>query len=110
MQLGALKVHIYHGNGRKVTCDSLSQFDIVLTTYETAAADVSMSGVLSRISWFRIVLDEGTKSQHSAYQILIIFCSSSNQKPIHKKLPRACKAVCRTAMVLNRNASTKQIE
>ncbi|KAH8587441.1 SNF2 family N-terminal domain-containing protein [Bisporella sp. PMI_857] len=55
---GALKVHIYHGNGRRITRNMLSQFDIVLTTYETAASDASASGTLSRISWLRIVLDE----------------------------------------------------
>ncbi|PMD59403.1 uncharacterized protein K444DRAFT_411279 [Hyaloscypha bicolor E] len=58
MQIGALKVHIYHGNGRRITRERLSQFDIVLTTYETAASDAPTSGILSRISWLRIVLDE----------------------------------------------------
>jgi SNF2 family DNA or RNA helicase len=66
MQIGALKVHIYHGNGRRITRERLSQFDIVLTTYETAASDAPTSGILSRISWLRIVLDEGTKVKHSS--------------------------------------------
>ncbi|KUJ21499.1 uncharacterized protein LY89DRAFT_436506 [Mollisia scopiformis] len=55
---GALQVHIYHGNGRRISRDKLRIFDIVLTTYKTAASDASTNGMLSRISWFRIVLDE----------------------------------------------------
>ncbi|KAL2066160.1 hypothetical protein VTL71DRAFT_2231 [Oculimacula yallundae] len=55
---GALKVHIYHGNGRKMSRDSLLDFDIILTTYETAASDITKTGLLAGISWIRIVLDE----------------------------------------------------
>ncbi|RDW82398.1 hypothetical protein BP6252_03510 [Coleophoma cylindrospora] len=75
-RLGALRVHIYHGKGRRIALEKVSQFDIVLTTYETAASDASISGHLSRIFWLRLVLDEGTK------------VNSPNQKPIYKKLSR----------------------
>ena len=60
MQPEALKVYIYHGNKRKICHKKLSQYDIVLTTYETAASDASSSGIISSITWLRIVLDEGT--------------------------------------------------
>ena len=59
IQSDALKVLIYHGHGRNISCERLSELDIVLTTYETAASDASMSGNLSRVLWLRIVLDEG---------------------------------------------------
>lgn len=66
-----LKVHVYHGNGRRISRDSLLEFDIVLTTYETAASDASKTGLLAGISWLRIVLDEGTNSKNaSAYQFM----------------------------------------
>ncbi|KAH7324014.1 SNF2 family N-terminal domain-containing protein [Rhexocercosporidium sp. MPI-PUGE-AT-0058] len=55
---GVLKLHIYHGNGRRISRDRLVEFDIVLTTYETAASDTSQNGILAEISWLRIVLDE----------------------------------------------------
>ena len=34
--------------------------DVVLTTYETASLDHVKGGVLRDISWFRVVLDEGS--------------------------------------------------
>jgi len=40
----------------------LEEVDIVLTTYGTAASDISKSNVLSRIFWLRVILDEGMAS------------------------------------------------
>lgn len=52
-------LHLYHGAGTSADSKQLEEFDIVLTTYETASLDYFKDGVLSRIHWFRIVLDEG---------------------------------------------------
>lgn len=70
----ALKVYVYHDRGRNIDQKRLSQFDIVLTTYETAAYDISISGKLSRASWFRIVLDEGLITAISTFHGLYIDC------------------------------------
>jgi len=71
----ALKVHVYHGRGRDIGHERLNEFDIVLTTYETAANDASVSGKLSRMSWLRIVLDEGTIAFISPlFKVLYIKC------------------------------------
>jgi len=109
----ALKVHVYHGRGRDIGHERLSQFDIVLTTYETAANDASVSGTLSRMSWLRIVLDEGTTASISPpfkVYILSTLTSSSNPKSVHTKLPRDYKTASRTAMVSDRHSSAKQTQ
>jgi SWI/SNF-related matrix-associated actin-dependent regulator of chromatin subfamily A3 len=50
----------FHGNSRENDPRSLLDFDIVLTTYSTLVVDFSKDlGVLHRVQWFRVVLDEG---------------------------------------------------
>jgi SWI/SNF-related matrix-associated actin-dependent regulator of chromatin subfamily A3 len=50
----------FHGNGKENDPRSLLDFDIVLTTYSTLVIDFSKGfGVLHRVQWFRVVLDEG---------------------------------------------------
>jgi SNF2 family DNA or RNA helicase len=50
----------YHGPERKkVTPNQLADYDLVITTYQTVAADVhDRAKALPYINWFRIVLDE----------------------------------------------------
>ncbi|KAK5112333.1 hypothetical protein LTR62_004296 [Meristemomyces frigidus] len=51
--------YMYHGAKRNRDLDSLADYDIVMTTYDTAAADFkSKTGALHAINWFRVVLDE----------------------------------------------------
>ena len=38
----------------------LMKYDVVLTSYETVLSDANRSRTLQALSWFRIVLDEGT--------------------------------------------------
>ncbi len=62
MVAGTLKIHKYHGTGKNVAPEALSNFDIVLTTYATLSSDVSGElGALNQFVWFRIVLDEGVQ-------------------------------------------------
>lgn len=51
---------LYHGSGTSTKLETLVTNDIVLTTFETVSSDFTRSGALRSISWFRIVLDEGT--------------------------------------------------
>ncbi len=51
----APNVLIYHGAGRE---SSLSKYDVVITSYGTLSSEAS-HGPLSKVTWRRIVLDEG---------------------------------------------------
>jgi hypothetical protein len=109
IQSDALEVFTYHGRGRNISLERLSQYDIVLTTYETAASDASTSRNLSKISWFRIVLDEGILSliARPTFFLLSKLNSSFDPKPIDKNLPRDYKTTRRAAMVSNRHTRSK---
>lgn len=50
-----LNVHLHRGAGRTGFPDELRQHDVVLTSYDTAVADVSL---LRNITWEMIVIDE----------------------------------------------------
>ena len=47
---------MYHGQGASRDLSEITDNDLVVTTYETL---LLKSRVLRKISWFRIVLDEG---------------------------------------------------
>lgn len=55
-----VKVYAYHDTKKPVDSVFLEQFDVVLTTYETACLDHLKGGVLQGAKWFRVALDEGT--------------------------------------------------
>ncbi|KUJ07728.1 uncharacterized protein LY89DRAFT_351881 [Mollisia scopiformis] len=56
---GSLNIHVHHGRDRAVEHAALADYDIVLTTYHTIAAEaLDPHPPLNRIKWFRIVLDE----------------------------------------------------
>uniref|UniRef100_A0A8C8R670 Helicase like transcription factor n=1 Tax=Pelusios castaneus TaxID=367368 RepID=A0A8C8R670_9SAUR len=56
-----LNIYVYYGPDRSRDPVFLSKQDIVLTTYNTLASDYGGSGggLLHRLKWLRVVLDEG---------------------------------------------------
>jgi SWI/SNF-related matrix-associated actin-dependent regulator of chromatin subfamily A3 len=60
----AVTMFKYHGPERHIEAQELGNYDIVMTTYGTIAAEFGKTdGILGRIRWYRIILDEG-KSSH----------------------------------------------
>ncbi|KAI7841955.1 hypothetical protein COHA_004482 [Chlorella ohadii] len=55
---GNLSVCVYHGPDRDKRVSVLSQYDVVLTTYNTLAAEASAKNGVCRVDWLRVVLDE----------------------------------------------------
>ncbi|KAH6850549.1 SNF2 family N-terminal domain-containing protein [Chaetomium sp. MPI-CAGE-AT-0009] len=63
LKAGALRFIVYHGSQRQKNAALLSNFDVVLTTYETVRAEYSQAlggtqGAIQAVSWNRIILDE----------------------------------------------------
>ncbi|RYP37143.1 hypothetical protein DL767_003097 [Monosporascus sp. MG133] len=61
-----LKVIKYHGPGRPKNLESIQDSDIVVTTYNTLAAEFQIKSepsLLHQIGWYRVVLDEGNDLQ-----------------------------------------------
>jgi len=54
-----LNVATFHGNDRGNDPQTFTSSDLVLTTYSTLVKDHQNAGVLHRLKWFRVVLDEG---------------------------------------------------
>lgn len=62
-----LKVHIFHGEGKKISRRDLLTYDVVLTNYDSLGAEYKMSEtkkegmvLLDPDTWFhRVILDEG---------------------------------------------------
>ncbi|KAK4166949.1 SNF2 family N-terminal domain-containing protein [Cladorrhinum sp. PSN259] len=56
---GTLSSVVYHGTDRRQYDESLSTYDIILTTYGTAMAELRKdASVLYQKRWYRLVLDE----------------------------------------------------
>nr|CAF06022.1 related to regulator of chromatin [Neurospora crassa] len=64
---GALHVTIFHGEQKPRGYETLMDTDLVLTTYSTLASDYKRSGLLHRMEWYRVVLDEGSTRNASTH-------------------------------------------
>ncbi|XP_040283968.1 helicase-like transcription factor [Bufo bufo] len=54
-----LKIYVYYGPERSKDPNTLSQQDVVLTSYSTVTHDYGNNSPLHKIKWLRVVLDEG---------------------------------------------------
>ncbi|KAK3997923.1 SNF2 family N-terminal domain-containing protein [Cladorrhinum sp. PSN332] len=99
---GNLSVFTYHGTERRQEDANLRNYDIILTTYGTAMAEHRnhRNGVMYRIKWYRLVLDEAhtirnfTSKQFKAVndiQSHIRWCVSGT--PIQNSLDDLCSLV-----------------
>lgn len=73
---------IYHGPGREGNVSVLADSGIVLSTHHTIAAEsTDPTSPLTKIHWFRIVLDEGNCS-------LLLLCQRLNTNPCSPCYPK----------------------
>ncbi|RDY08011.1 DNA repair protein RAD5A, partial [Mucuna pruriens] len=73
---GSLSLYVHYGQSRPKDAKSLSQSDVVITTYGILASEFSSenaedNGGLFSIRWFRVVLDEAHTIKSSKSQISI---------------------------------------
>lgn len=57
-----LSLCVFHGSNKSKVIDDFITNDVVLTTYHTLASDRKAGGLLQKVMWFRIVLDESSYS------------------------------------------------
>lgn len=56
---GHLSLCVFHGNNKSKVVEGFINNDVVLTTYRTLESDCKARGLLQKVMWFRVVLDEG---------------------------------------------------
>lgn len=77
----ALSVYTYHGSNRTDDVEELRQYNVILTTYNTAAAEFTVKGrPLASVNWFRIVLDEAHQIRNQNTQVAKGCCQLAAQR------------------------------
>ncbi|KAF2109943.1 SNF2 family N-terminal domain-containing protein [Lophiotrema nucula] len=75
------KVCNYHGPRRNdLSIEQLADYDLVITTYDTVSVDAPKNKPLTRINWFRIVLDEAHAIRNPTARKSIMVCGLSAQR------------------------------
>jgi transcription termination factor 2 len=76
-----LRTHVFHGQKRTDKVNELLQHDVVVTSYNTVASEFKINGVLFKVRWKRIVLDEGhVIRNHKSKQSEAIFALESKYR------------------------------
>ena len=102
----------YHGPGRPKDLDTISDSDIVVTTYNTLTAEFlirSKPSILHHMGWYRVVLDEG-KPHHPFHfpRAHLTAFSTYHPPPSHSLLPILRPPPRQLTMVSHRHAHPKQ--
>lgn len=79
--VGKFKVYTYHGTSRLQDLHELSKFEIILTSYNTAAYELTGNkSALMSIKWFRVVLDEAHSIRNSSTKISKACCALNAER------------------------------
>jgi SNF2-related domain len=85
-----LRIQKYHGSFKETDIEKLVDFEVVLTTYATIAAEFTRNSRLHGITWFRIVLDEGRPCYNPTPCRNVLTASSPQySQPKHQVLSRS---------------------
>ncbi|XP_011314826.1 transcription termination factor 2 [Fopius arisanus] len=89
---GLLNVELYHGTKREKAPRRLARNDMVITTYNLLSREHKADGVLFRIDWKRVILDEGHVIRNHKSQVCEAVCDLTSRRrwvlsgtPIHNK-------------------------
>ncbi|XP_015112039.1 transcription termination factor 2 [Diachasma alloeum] len=89
---GLLNVEVYHGTKRENIPKRLAKNDLVITTYNLLSREHKVNGVLLRIGWKRVILDEGHVIRNHKSQVCEAVCALEAKNrwvltgtPIHNK-------------------------
>jgi SWI/SNF-related matrix-associated actin-dependent regulator of chromatin subfamily A3 len=74
----APRVIIFHGNSKASAASRLTDFDVVITSYGTLSSP-SGQPVLSKVSWRRVVLDEGHTIRNAKTLVAEVACGLEAQ-------------------------------
>lgn len=81
---GALRVYVYHGTDRVKDASFLTEYDVVLTTFATLAAEYNptkpSTSTLFTVPWYRIVLDEAHTIKDKATRTAKAACALNAER------------------------------
>lgn len=78
----AIKYYIYHGPNRCQDIDELAEYDLIITSYHTMAAEKTKGGKrpIWSTNFFRIVLDEAHQIRNPSTTMAIAVCELEAQR------------------------------